>query len=99
MDILEGTAEFNRHFAYVTGEIPITVHDGGDGMTPMMVTPPHRDPVHDDAPAPKPVAKVGAAEHPITTLADFESAMEVIDESPIVAACDLENPESCESCT
>jgi len=26
-DILEGTSEFNRHHARVTGEIPITVSD------------------------------------------------------------------------
>ena len=54
MDILEGTSEFNRHHRHVTGEIPITVHNGGDGMTPDMVTVTHSqvtpDPFFDDEP-------------------------------------------------
>lgn len=90
-----------QYFDHVTGEIPIVVHDGGDGMTPDMLTRyPIGDRMHDDDPYPaKPVAKVGAAAHEVRTLSEFESAMGVIDANPIVAACDLENPESCESCS
>jgi hypothetical protein len=102
---IEGTSLQQQRFDHATGEIPITVHDGGDGMTPAMVTAPRRfspgDRMHDDDPYPtaKPVATVGAAEHVIVTVDDFESAMQAIDENPIVTSCDLANPESCESCT
>lgn len=98
-DILEGTDAFNAHHARVTGEIPITVHDGGDGMTPAMVTS-YRDPVRTIPSRPadeRPVATVGAAEHEVETLDDFASAMEIIDANPIVV-CDTSNPEVCESC-
>lgn len=56
-EILEGTDAYNMHHAYVTGKVPITVHDGGDGMTPEMVTVPrpvYGDRMHDDDPTPDP---------------------------------------------
>lgn len=86
--ILEGTSEFNRGFKLNTGEIPVTVHDGGDGMTPEMVTrpsawAPHQDRMHDDDPVPM---KNGAAMDPFA------------DDTPVVAACDLSSPDVCESC-
>lgn len=80
-DILEGTSEFNRHHAHVTGQIPIVVSDDErHDMFAQAMTLAHDDERHDT--------------FPIKDFADWA----IGEDEPIVPQCDLENPESCESC-
>jgi hypothetical protein len=102
---IEGTSLQQQRFDAATGEIPITVHDGGDGMTPAMLTQPskwqpHQDRMHDDDPAPRNGAAMDpyAGASPVVVL-DGPLTDPFADDTPIVASCDLSNPDICESCT
>jgi hypothetical protein len=97
--ILEKTQEANRGFAAMT--TPITVVDGVDGLTPDMLR--RRD---NNRSRFLVEVRNGAAMDPIFGGAEgLSQALHAAemdpfsDDTPIVASCDLENPESCESCT